>query len=119
MRIYRDGVSLPDSLHRLCDTLKLLHAFRHNDDRNRHIEKTLVILPDIIHDGFDLLFLRPLRIRDFRGKIVILVTHPLLFDNVRFDTKILFLQHLGCDILWHRYHIYTGDAVDRERCDLI
>ena len=119
MFLYRDRVSLAYGFHRLRHAVKFLFRVCHKDNRYGHIIKALVIFPHIVHDFLNLFFLNPLVVRDFRGKIVVLVPHTLLLDDVRFNAEVFLLQNLRCHILWDRHYINACDGMYRKACDLI
>ena len=113
MGVDGDGMALANALHRLRHALQLLFAFRYKDNADCRIKQALVVLPHVVHDFLNVLFLHAFRIGDFRGKIIVLIAYPLLLDNVALNAKVFFLQLLCRHVLWHRHHVNAHNGVDR------
>ena len=91
MRLYLAGVPFADSHQGFLYGFQFFLRVCLDDDGHCHIKEPLVILPHIIHDLLDLLFLRPLVVGNIGREIVVLVPYPLLADDVALYSHILLL----------------------------
>lgn len=51
-------------------------------------------LPDIVHDLLNLLLFRPLVLGDVRRKVIVLISHPLLSDDIALNAMYFFYRVL-------------------------
>ena len=78
MDLHVAEIFISNRLDCLCDTVEFFPGVSDQDHIDTAEEQILVIFPDVVHQRFQIFLFYLLSVADFRCKVIVLISDPLL-----------------------------------------